>query len=145
MILSVFLWLPLIAAILIIAVPGGPRYSRSMAVAAGIGMMVLAGYITVEGSQQLSSLAHGSFLFLEDRPWLVDLGISYKLGVDGLSLPMVLLSGLISFSSLMLSHNIKTRQREFYALALVAICGVVGTFLALDLFFFILFFLEILM
>ena len=140
MILSVFLWLPLIAAILIIAVPGGPRYSRSMAVAAGIGMMVLAGYITVEGSQQLSSLAHGSFLFLEDRPWLVDLGISYKLGVDGLSLPMVLLSGLISFSSLMLSHNIKTRQREFYALALVAICGVVGTFLALDLFFFILFY-----
>jgi NADH-quinone oxidoreductase subunit M len=140
MILSVFLWLPLIAALIIIAVPGGPKFSRSVAVAAGIGMLVLAGYITTEGSRHLASLAHGSFLFLEDRPWLVDLGISYKLGVDGLSLPMVLLSGLIAFASLMLSHNIKTRQREFYALSLVAICGVIGTFLALDLFFFILFY-----
>jgi NADH-quinone oxidoreductase subunit M len=140
MILSVFLWLPLVAAILIIAVPAGPRYCRSVAVAAGIGMLILAGYITMEGSQQLASLANGSFLFLEDKPWLVELGISYKLGVDGLSLPMVLLSGLIAFSSLMLSHNIKTREKEFYALALVSICGVVGTFLALDMFFFILFY-----
>ena len=140
MILSVFLWLPLVAALMIILVPGSARYYRSIAVAAAIGMLVLAGYITTEGAQQLGGLAKGSFLFLEDRPWVPDLGISYKLGVDGLSLPMVLLSGLIAFASLMLSQNIKTRQREFYALALVAICGVIGTFVTLDMFFFILFY-----
>jgi len=139
-ILSAFLWLPLIAALLIILLPGSARQYRTIAVTAGVGLLVLAAYIVTEGATQLASLSDGGFLFLEDRPWVTDLGISYKLGVDGLSLPMVLLSGIIACSSLMLSHNIKTRQREFYALSLVAICGVIGTFLALDMFFFILFY-----
>lgn len=141
MILSAFLWLPMLAALIILALPTqNTKIFRLIAMATGFAMLVLAGYITVNGAQQLSLLKDGGFLFVEDVPWMVDLGISYKLGVDGLSLPMVFLSGLIACSSLMLSHRIKSREREFYALALVAICGVIGTFLALDMFFFILFY-----
>jgi NADH-quinone oxidoreductase subunit M len=141
MILSAFLWLPLLAALLILITPSSQtKMPRMIAVGAGFAMLVLAGYITGYGSQQLGSMANGGFLFLEDYPWNTDLGISYKLGVDGLSLPMVLLSGLIACSSLLLSHGIKSREKEFYVLSLVAICGVVGTFLSIDMFFFILFY-----
>lgn len=141
MILSTFLWLPLIFALVIIALPTqNPKAFRFLGVTAGTLLLLLSAFIALSGSQQLDALKDGGFLFVEDLPWLVDLGISYKLGVDGLSLPMVFLTGLIAFSSLMLSHRVHTRPREFYALALVAICGVIGTFLALDMFFFILFY-----
>lgn len=142
MILSAFLWLPMVAAILILLMPTtAAKQHRYVALASGFGMLVLAGYITVEGASLLGTEAvKDGFLFLEDKPWLPDLGISYKLGVDGLSLPMVLLSGLIACSSLSLSHRINHRTKEYYALALVAICGVIGTFLAIDMFFFILFY-----
>lgn len=141
MILSTFLWLPFVAALLIMVLPTqNTKVFRWVAQATGLLLLLLGGYITLSGSQMLGSLADGGFLFVEDYAWMPELGISYKLGVDGLSLPMVFLSGLISFSSLFLSHKINTRPREFYALALVAICGVIGTFITVDLFFFILFY-----
>lgn len=141
MILSAFLWLPLVAAFLIMLLPNNSKAVRHIAVATGFAMLVMSGYITLVGAQQLGTDAvQDGFLFMVDKPWFGDLGISYKLGVDGLSLPMVFLSGLIACSSLLLSHRIKSREKEFYALALVAICGVVGTFVAIDLFFFILFY-----
>ena len=141
MILSTFLWLPLLAAILILLVPGSNnKISRYIAVATGFILLGLSAYITMNGAQLIPSAGPDGFVFVEDYPWMTELGISYKIGVDGLSLPMVLLCGLIACTSLMLSHRINTRQKEFYALALVSICGVIGTFLAIDMFFFILFY-----
>lgn len=142
MTLSLFLWTPLIAAALILLLPGSnPKGARLLATLAGFAMLVEGLYITLTGASLLGSEAQQSgFLFLEDRDWFPALGVSYKLGVDGLSLPMVMLTGIIACSSLMLSHRVKSRQKEFYALTLTAICGVAGTFLALDLVFFILFY-----
>ena len=141
MVLSAFLWLPLIFAFLIMLWPSdNAKHFRYLAIGAGLALLILSGYITVAGAQLLGTVGKGGFLFLEDHLWFAELGIKYKLGVDGLSLPMVFLSGLIACTSLMLSHRINHRQREFYALALVAICGVIGTFIAIDLFFFILFY-----
>lgn len=142
MILSAFLWTPLLAALLILLLPGSnPKGARLIAALAGFVMLVEGLYITLTGASLLGSDAQqNGFLFLESREWFPELGISYKLGVDGLSLPMVLLTGIIACSSLLLSHRVNTRQKEFYALALTAICGVVGTFLALDIIFFILFY-----
>ena len=139
--LSILLWLPLVAALIIVAYPGDqPRVFRGIAVGSGLGMLAISVYLMVTGAAQLSTLPAGGFLFMESRPWMPALGITYKLGVDGLSLVMVLLTGIISAAVLLMSHRISHRQREFYALALVAICGSMGTFLTLDLFFFILFY-----
>ena len=141
MILSTFLWLPMVAAILVMVTPGqNSKAARHISVATGVALLLLSAYITSTGAGMLADAGREGFLFVEDYEWLPDLGISYKLGVDGLSLPMVFLSGLVAFSSILLSHRVKTRQKEFYALALVAICGVIGTFLAIDMFFFILFY-----
>ena len=80
------------------------------------------------------------FLWQENLPWLPEFGIQYHLGVDGLSMPMVLLSGIICFAATLMSLQIDFRQREYFALALTAMAGVFGVFTSLDLFFLILFY-----
>lgn len=140
MILSVFVWLPLIVALVILALPAQQtRLIRALAVLTGMVQLLLSGFIAVEGANLLA-VSKEAFVFVHRIAWMPQLGIHYKLGVDGLSIPMVLLSGIICFSVLMMSHRVKERQKEFYALTLVAICGTIGTFLAVDLFFFVLFY-----
>lgn len=140
-ILSCLLWLPLASAILILFVPEHRlRIIRGIAVSTGLGILGIASAITALGSLKLPSLAPGDYLFVDSFQWMPKLGVTYKLGVDGLSLPMILLTGIVSAAALFMSHRIKDRPREFYALSLLAICGSLGTFLTVDLFFFILFY-----
>ncbi len=79
--------------------------------------------------------------FFEDGPWpwVPQLGISFHLGVDGVSAPMVLLTGLASFTGVLISWGIDERPREFFAFFMLLVAGVYGVFVALDflaLFFF---------
>lgn len=139
--LSIALWLPLVAAILIVIWPSqNPKAYRAIAVLCGLVMLGISVGLTYLGAPLIKAAAPGAFIFKESLPWMPELGITYKLGVDGLSLPMLLLTGIVSAAVLTMSHRIAHRQREFYALTLVAICGTIGTFLTLDLFFFILFY-----
>lgn len=139
--LSILLWLPLAVAGLIVAIPGQrPKLFRGLALFSGVGILGLCVGLTIRGAELLKDLPPRGFLFVEEHVWMPTLGISYKLGLDGLSLTMILLCGIISFCVLALSHRVEERSREFYALVLTAICGCFGTFLSLDLFFFILFY-----
>lgn len=85
-------------------------------------------------------LAQGGMQFRETVPWVKDLGISYALGADGISIPLLLLTNLIGFSSTFASWQIEDRSKEFFSLLLLLITGVMGTFLATDLFIFFLFY-----
>lgn len=82
----------------------------------------------------------GGMQFTEFVPWVKDLGVSYSLGVDGISLPLVLLTGLIGFSAVFSSWNVNDRPKEFFILLLILIAGVMGTFITRDLFIFLLFY-----
>ncbi|MFN8562140.1 MAG: hypothetical protein U0703_11095 [Anaerolineae bacterium] len=62
-----------------------------------------------------------------------DLGISYSLGVDGLSVPMVLLTGLVAVAGVLISWRIEDRTREFMAFFMFMVAGVMGVFVATDL------------
>jgi NADH-quinone oxidoreductase subunit M len=74
-------------------------------------------------------------------PWIASWGVSYSLGVDGISLFMVLLTTFTSAMAILGSFNyIKQRERSFYALMLLLEAGVVGVFVATDLFLFYVFF-----
>ncbi len=139
--LSLLLWLPMLATLLIISLPANkPRLYRGIAVLTGLIVLALSAALTWLGAPMLATTPAGGFLFKESLTWIPSLGITYKLGVDGLSLVMMLLTGIISASVLLMSHRVTHREKEFYALTLVAICGSMGTFLTLDLFFFILFY-----
>jgi len=78
----------------------------------------------------------GGFQFIQNIPWVVPLGISYHLGVDGINSLLLLLLGATSFSAVLISASIKERIKEYYILLLITIIGTYGAFLSLDIFFF---------
>ncbi len=78
----------------------------------------------------------GGFQFIEKIPWVVPLGISYHLGVDGINGVLVLLLGICSFAGVLVTQTIKERVKEYYILLLLVIIGTYGAFLSLDIFFF---------
>jgi NADH-quinone oxidoreductase subunit M len=72
--------------------------------------------------------------FEEYVPWLPQLGIGYHLGVDGLSIPMVLLTGMVAVAGVLVSWRIEDRTREFMAFFMLLVAGVYGVFVAQDIF-----------
>lgn len=89
----------------------------------------------------------GSFQFIEKFRWIEITGISwlgtvkvdYFLGVDGLSMPMVLLTAIISFIATISSWNINYSAKGYFALFLLLDTGMMGVFVALDFFLFYIF------
>jgi NADH-quinone oxidoreductase subunit M len=83
----------------------------------------------------------GTLQLVSDTPWISSWGISYRVGIDGISLVMVLLTTLLMPISVLGSWRYITRQeRGFYALMLALLTGLVGVFVALDLFVFYVYF-----
>lgn len=102
----------------------------AMAICLGLSLYAFWGYDFTKGGMQ----------FTEDVPWIKDLGVTYAMGVDGISLPLMLLTALIGFSAVFASWQIDTRPKEFFILLLILIAGVIGTFITRDLFIFLLFY-----
>ena len=81
------------------------------------------------------------FQFVDQAVWLPDLGLAYKMGVDGISMPLVLLSTLLTPLCILASwESVKHRVKEYMIAFLVLETLMVGTFSALDLFLFYVFF-----
>ena len=80
------------------------------------------------------------FQFQEEFNLVPSLGISYLLGIDGMSALMCLLTSIIIFAGVFASWTVKERSQEFYALLLLLVTGVFGVFVSLDLFVFFLFY-----
>jgi NADH-quinone oxidoreductase subunit M len=71
---------------------------------------------------------------LSARPWMHSLGIDFRLGADGISIVLVILTGLAAVAGILFSWNLEHRAREFFAFYLALIGGVYGVFLSFDLF-----------
>ncbi|MBU8934961.1 MAG: NADH-quinone oxidoreductase subunit M [candidate division Zixibacteria bacterium] len=71
--------------------------------------------------------------------WIPTLNVQYYLGVDGISVPMLFLTGLLSTISLLASFGINKRVKEYFAFFLLLECGMMGVFVALDFFLFYVF------
>lgn len=80
------------------------------------------------------------YQFVFAHEWLPQLGISLKFGVDGISMTLLLLVGIVAFCGALVSHEIHEREKEYYILFLALTTGISGTFCALDLFFFYFFY-----
>lgn len=81
----------------------------------------------------------GAMQFMEKAVWIKAINVHYALGVDGISLALVFLTVLLSFVACIASYNINGRQKEYFILYLLLETGMLGTFLALDLFLFYVF------
>ncbi len=137
--LSLIIWLPTLAALFIAVTPRHwVRLIQVLALSAGAASTVLS--IRVFFAGLVDTAALNKFQMVEALPWLESLGIQYKVGVDGLSLSMILLTGLVSLAALWMSVSIDKRQKEYFVLCLLAISGVYGVFASIDLFFFVIFY-----
>ncbi|MDH5400978.1 MAG: NADH-quinone oxidoreductase subunit M [Candidatus Heimdallarchaeota archaeon] len=85
------------------------------------------------------STNYGSFMYNYTKSWVPSVGIYFSVGVDGLSMPLLVLTQLVFLVSVVSSYYIKDQQGTYYALLLVLLTGVTGTFIALDLFLFYIF------
>ncbi len=132
--LSTVLLAPLLAALAICLLP---RESRDQIRLIAAGAMTLATVLTLYAYAAYDTAA-GGMQFTESIPWITDLGVTYALGVDGISLPMLLLTDVIGLASVFSSWNIEKRPKDFFVLLMVLIAGVTGTFIARDLFIFLL-------
>lgn len=133
-VLSIIVLAPVFAALLIGLFGGNPKVPRVIALAAG--SISLLGAVWVFATYDRAA---GGFQFAESTRWIPSLGVSYSLGVDGISVPMLLLTGLIIFAGVLVSWNVEERPREYFALLLLLVTGVFGVFAARDallLFFF---------
>ena len=74
------------------------------------------------------------------RPWIAPFDIEYALGVDGISLPLVVLTALVTLLAVVASWKIDQSVRGYLALLLLLETGVIGAFLALDFFLFYVFY-----
>jgi NADH-quinone oxidoreductase subunit M len=135
--LTLTVLLPLLGAIVVMVVPRGERTSRPIGIVAAL--VSLAQSLLVLRAFDKSS---GAFQMQVDQPWVPSLGIHFHLGVDGISLWLVLLTTLMVFLTLLSPQAMglhKTRSREFTVAMLVLETGMLGTFLAIDLFAFYVF------
>ena len=134
--LSAILLAPILGALCITALPRDAEKTVKWVAAAALGSSLAMALFAYFGYD----FAAGGMQYTENIPWTRDLGVSFALGVDGISLPMVLLTMLIGFSAVFSSWNVDRRPKEFFILFLLLVAGVVGTFLATDLFIFFLFY-----
>ncbi len=137
-ILSVIVFTPLIAGLLILLIPADRKTEvRMAALAAGAFALVLSiwAYFSYD-------IGVGGYQFIERYAWLPQLGISYYVGIDGMTAPLVLLTGVVMFTGVLISWKIDDRPREFFAFLFILATGVFGVFVTLDLFM-LFFFYEI--
>lgn len=129
-ILSVIVFTPLAASLLILLMPAERKTEiRVTALAAAAFALLLSIWVYFS-----YDTAAAGYQFQEQYSWLPSLGIGYHVGVDGLSTPLVLLTGTVMFTGVLISWNIDDRPREFFAFLFILATGVFGVFVALDLF-----------
>lgn len=115
------------ALVLMLLPKASAAAARWVALATAVGGLVagLIGY---------AQFQPGEILTVTQRAWVPTLGLQYYLAADGVSLTLVLLTGLAALGGVLFSWNIETRTKEFFAFYFTLIGGVYGVFLSFDLF-----------
>src|SRR5438046_880360 len=132
--LSLIIFLPLVGGIIILFTSKtNETLLKGVALGASLASFVLSLFMTA-----LFKIG-GGFQFLELGNWIPSLGIHYHLGVDGLSLPLIVLTALLSLLSVAYSWRIELRLKEYLFLFLLLETGMLGVFAALDFFLFYIF------
>ena len=113
--------------VLMLLPKGKARAARTVAMISALSGLAVA----VAGFFQFKA---GEILTVAKLPWVPSLGLEYHLAADGVSLTLVLLTGLAAVGGILFSWNIEHRAKEFFAFYLALIGGVYGVFLSFDLF-----------
>jgi NADH-quinone oxidoreductase subunit M len=146
-ILSVIILMPLLGAACTFLLGRYEKYARYVALGFSLAALALSVLMTLEFMIHPDSRATGyhdgngffNYQFYESHPWIKSLGITYIVGLDGISLPLFLLTALLSTLSILFSWDTKLRPKEYFGLMLILEVGVLGVFSSLDYFLFYVF------
>ena len=134
--LTIAILLPLASAFLAFLLPAKkPGAIRALAIFATGVSLLLTLYVFSQFDR-----GNAGYQFVFTHEWVKALGINLKFGVDGISMTLLLLVGIVSFCGALVSHEIHDRQKEYYILFLSLTTGISGTFCAMDMFFFYFFY-----
>lgn len=133
--LSLIIFLPAVGALLIAFLPG----LSSVAVKRYAAFFTFVSFALSVAMFALFDRSAEGFQFVEKVSWIPQIGISYHLGVDGISMPMVILTTMLGFLAVFVSWKIDLRPREYFAWLLILESSILGVFCSLDLLLFFLF------
>ncbi len=134
--LSLITWAPFLGALLIMFTARRSPLAVRLIALGSTGLSTALSFWTYVSYDREAA----GFQFYEKLVLVPPLGIAYELGVDGMSLLMVVLTSIIILTGVFASWTVAVRSQEFYALLLTLVTGVYGVFVSLDLFVFFLFY-----
>jgi NADH-quinone oxidoreductase subunit M len=137
-ILSVVLFTPTLAALVIVFLPKN-RLNLIRWMALGSALLVFLLTLLTWAFYNTFNPAGTGFALVEKSVWYPGIGASFKLGLDGIGLSMVLLTGLLTPLAILASFGIADRLKAYMALFLVLETGMLGVFMSLDLMLFFVF------
>ncbi|HJU10129.1 MAG TPA: NADH-quinone oxidoreductase subunit M [Candidatus Binataceae bacterium] len=133
--LTLITFIPLVGMVLILICPPAIKSAyKWIAAAATVPQLVIAGWLYANFNTNTTAIQ-----FVERYSWIRAYHIFYFMGVDGISISMVLLTAIICFISVFASFSIDRGEKGYYALLMLLDTGMMGVFVALDFFLFYIF------
>ncbi len=137
--LSLAIFFPLVGVALIATLPHSQeRHAKSIAALAALATLALVGYLFADYDRDA-----GGYQFVDSTTWfdsaLTDFNLNYTVGVDGLSLPLVLLTAFLSLVAILISWQVELRPKEYFIWLLVLETSLLGVFSSLDMVLFFVF------
>jgi NADH-quinone oxidoreductase subunit M len=140
MLLSSLILIPLLTAIAVLFA-SGLKQVRNISLAGASVQLLLCLFLLFEYGQQHVA-GSGAMMFEFSYTWFKPLHINYHVGVDGISIAMILLTALVVIAGVLVSWTTEKLSKEFFFLLMLLSAGAYGFFISLDLFT-LFFFLEV--
>jgi NADH-quinone oxidoreductase subunit M len=134
--LDVTILAPFLAALVVLVLP--QRAKQAIRIASLLGALVPCAMSLLLVARYDASVS--GYQFVSALPLIPKLGLSWHMGVDGIAVPLVMLTAIIHLTSVFTSWTLKEREKEFFLFLALLVTGVYGVFISLDLFLFFLFY-----
>ena len=136
--LTLLVLCPVAGLLAILLIPGAHKTAIRVAAAlSGLAACVVTALIAFHFDRHAAG-----YQLVEQVPWIPTVGIEYHVGVDGISLALLVLTSIVFLTGVLVMWELENRVKEFFAFMTLLVTGVFGVFVSLDLFFF-LFFYEV--
>jgi NAD(P)H-quinone oxidoreductase subunit 4 len=133
--ITTIIMLPIVAAI---AIPFIPDKEGKTVRWYGLGVAIANFGLMIYAFWQSYDFQSSAYQLIEKYPWVPQLGLNWSVAVDGLSMPLILLTGLINTLAIFAAWKVTNKPRLFYALMLLMYSAQIGVFVAQDLLLFFL-------
>lgn len=146
--LSFIVAVPFITALVIMFTPEARDRLIKQTALVGTGIILVSSiYLAISYLGSISGLTRDELYrstpqleYFYSVPWFSSLNVNYTVGVDGISVAMILLTAIVIFCGVLASWGLKSRVKEFFCLLMVLVTGVLGVFISIDLFLLFLFY-----